>query len=182
MDLTPEKQTRGAILMGIIETFTVTFIEEICVFILWSRVGLRDKNNFFINVIIIVIGTLVTSLTGFNIYLNAGISYFTIIFLVCILYKKKIIITTIEFFIIAAFIIIMQLIGIFIYNKYIGKYQGEFSMNIIIQLMILFFLLGINYFIPIIKEHLNYDINKKILFYLIINLLSYILIIKIITI
>lgn len=162
--------------------FILTFLEEMCIFIIWSKVCLIDKNKEFFkkNIIIMSIGALVTSLTGFNIYLNMGISYLTIIFLVCILYKKKFIITTIEFFSILAFIIIIQLISLYIYNKFIGKYQGEFSIGIIIQLIILIFSMGVAYIIPILKKRLIYYINVKILFYFIINLLSYILILKIV--
>lgn len=166
--------------MNITESFIITFIEEVCVFVLWSKVGLRDENSCLKNLFIIVVGTLVTSLTGFNIYFNMVISYLTIIFLVCIFYKKKFITTTVEFFVIAAFIMIMQLIGMFIYNKYIGEYEGEFLISIVMQLIILVISLGIYYFIPILKKHLNYDINIKILFYFIINLLSYILLLKVI--
>ncbi|MBX4266137.1 hypothetical protein [Clostridium estertheticum] len=168
------------IIIDIIKTFIDTFLEEMCIFIIWSKVSLIDKDFFRKNLAIISIGALLTSVTEFNIYFNMGISYLTIIFLVCILYKKKFIVTTIEFFATLAFIMLIQLIGMFIYNRYIGKYQGEFSINIIIQLMILFFSAGIAYFIPILKKRLIYAINIRILFYFIINLLSYILILKII--
>ncbi|MBU3110235.1 sensor histidine kinase [Clostridium lacusfryxellense] len=166
--------------IDIIETFIVTFIEEICIFILWSKVSLSDKDILIKNLVIILIGALVTSITGFNIYFNMIISYFTIIFLVCIVYKKKIIITTVEFFMILAFIMIMQLICMFIYNKYIGNYQGEFFISVIMQLIILFFSVVIYYFIPILKRYFIDDINIRILFYFIINLLSYLLIVKVI--
>ena len=166
--------------MDIIETFILTFIEEVCIFIIWSKISLRDENIFIKNLGIISIGALVTSVTGFNIYFNMVISYLTIISLVCITYKKKIIITTIEFLVISAFIIIMQLICIFIYKKYINKYEGEFSNDIIIQLIILLFSLGIYYFIPKLKKQLKVDFDMKILFCFTINLLSYILILKII--
>ncbi|MBU3158372.1 GHKL domain-containing protein [Clostridium frigoris] len=166
--------------MDIIKIFIDTFLEEVCIFIIWSKVSLIDKDFLKKNLVIISIGALVTSLTGFNIYFNMGISYLTIILLVCIMYKKKFIITTIEFFMILALIMIMQLIGMFIYNKYIGKYQSEFSIDTIIQLIIVVFSVGVAYFIPILKKRLIYAINIRILFYFIINLLSYILILKII--
>ena len=166
--------------MDIIHTFIVTLIEELCIFVLWSKVSLRDKNTFLKNISIILFGALVTSLTQFNIYFNMGISYLTIIFLVCIIYKKKFIRTSIEFFAILAFVMIMQLISIFIYNKYIGKYQGEFLINIIMQSIILIFTMGIYYFIPILKKYLIHDINMKVVFYFVINLLSYISILKVV--
>jgi len=166
--------------MDMIETFILTFTEEVCIFIIWSKISLNNKNIFIKNFIIISIGALVTSITVFNIYFNMVTSYLTIILLVCVCYKKKFIITTIEFFAISAFIMIIQLISMYLYNKYIGKYQGEFSISIIIQSIILIFSYGIYYFIPILKNHLNYDIDIKILFYFIINLLSYILILKVI--
>ena len=165
--------------MDIIQAFIVTFIEELCIFILWSKVSLRDKDILLKNLFITLIGAIVTSLTQFNIYFNMGISYLTIIFLVCIVYKKKIIRTSIEFFIILAFTMMMQLVCIFIYNKYIGKYADEFLINVIIQSVILIFTMGIYYFIPILKKYLIYDINMKVIFYFIVNLLSYISILKV---
>ena len=75
--------------MSIIEIFIVTFVEEICILILWSKFSLIDKDVLLKNLFIILIGALVTSLTGFNIYFNMGISYLTIIILVCIVYIRK---------------------------------------------------------------------------------------------
>jgi len=166
--------------MGIIETFICTFIEEMCIFVLWSKVSLRDRNALFKNLLIILIGALITSLTEFNIYFNMSISYLSIICLVCVVYKKKFITTTIEFFVISGFIMIMQLLIMFIYNEFIGKYKGEFTISLIMQLIILALSVGIYHIIPIFKKSLIYNINIKILFYFIINLLSYILILKII--
>lgn len=166
--------------MDIIHVFIVTFIEEVCIFILWSKISLRDKDILLKNLFIILIGAVVTSLTQFNVYFNMIISYLTIIFLVCKVYKKKFIRTSIEFFVILAFIMILQLISILIYNKYIGNYADKFLINITIQLIILIFAVGIYYFIPILKKHLIYDINMKIIFYFIINLLSYISILKVV--
>lgn len=167
-------------IVDIIESFILTFLEGVCIFVLWSKISLRDENILLKNLFIISIGALVTSLTAFNIYFNMGISYLTIIFLVFIVYKKKFIVTTIEFFAILAFIMILQLIGIFIWNKYIGKYQGEFTSGIIMLLIILIFSVVVSYFIPKLKKNIVYDINMKIIFYFIINLLSYILILKVI--
>ncbi|MBW9159129.1 sensor histidine kinase [Clostridium tagluense] len=166
--------------MTMMESFIVTFIEEVCIFILWSKISLRNKDILLENLFIILIGALITSITGFNVYFNMGISYLTIIFLVCIVYKKKIIRTIVEFFAILAFIMIMQLICIFIYNKYIGNYQGEFLISVFMQLIILILSLVIYYFIPILKKYFIYDINAKVIFYFIMNFLSYVLILKII--
>jgi two-component system sensor histidine kinase AgrC len=166
--------------MDIIQTFIVTFIEEICVFVLWSKISLRDKDILFKNLFIILTGALVTSITEFNIYFNMGVSYLSIIFLVCIVYKKKFIRTCIEFFVILAFVIILQLLCIFIYNNYIGKYEGEFLISVSMQSIILILSLGIYYFIPLLKKYLIDDINMKIVLYFIINLLGYISIVKII--
>ena len=165
--------------MSITQTFIVTFIEEICIFILWSKFSLRNKDILLKNLFIILIGALVTSLTGFNIYFNMGISYSTIILLVCIIYKKNIIRTSVEFFVILVFIMIIQLACIFIYNKYVGIYADEFLINIIIQSIILIFAVGVHYIISILKKYLIYEINMKIILCFIINLVGYISILKV---
>lgn len=166
--------------MDIIQTFILTLIEEVGILIIWSNISLRDKETLFKNVVIILAGALITSITQFNIYLNMVTSYLTVIYLVSILYKKKFINTCIEFFIILGFNIIMQLICIFIYNKYIGTYQDEFSIEIAIQLIILLFSLVVSYFIGKFKKNNHNDLNLKIICYFIINLFSYILILKVI--
>lgn len=166
-------------MMNITQTFIVTFIEEICIFILWSKFSLRNKDILLKNLFIILIGALVTSLTGFNIYFNMGISYLTIIVLVCIIYRINIIRTSVEFFVIIVFMMIIQLACIFIYNKYIGKYADEFLINIIIQSIILIFAVGIHYIISILKKYLIHEINMKIILCFIINLVGYISILKV---
>lgn len=155
-------------------------LEQICIFVLWSKFSLRGKNNLIKNLFIIIVGSLVTSLTTFDVYFNMVISYSTIILLVCLFHKKGIIRTTVEFFALLAFLLITQLVCIFIYNNCVNKYQGDFSTNIILLLLILIFIFVICYFTPILKKHLNYDENMKLLFCFVINLLGYVVILKVI--
>lgn len=155
-------------------------LEESCIFALWSTFGLRGKNILIKNLFIIIIGALVTSFTAFDVYFNMIISYLTIIFLVCLFHKKQFIRTTVEYFALLAFLMIMQLSCIFIYNNFVSKYQGDFSTNVILLLLILMFIFLICYFTPILKKHLNYDENSKLLFCFVINLLGYLLILKVI--
>ena len=98
-------------------------LEQICIFVLWSKFSLRGKNNLIKNLFIIIVGSLVTSLTTFDVYFNMVISYSTIILLVCLFHKKGIIRTTVEFFALLAFLLITQLVCIFIYNNCVNKYQ-----------------------------------------------------------
>ncbi|MBX4271681.1 sensor histidine kinase [Clostridium estertheticum] len=132
------------------------------------------------NLFIIIVGSLVTSLTTFDVYFNMVISYLTIILLVHLFHKKGFIRTTVEFFALLAFLLITQLICIFIYKSCAGKYQGNFSTNVIMLLLILLFILATCYFTPILKKHLNYDENMKLLFCFVINLLGYVVILKVI--
>ncbi|MCB2356964.1 sensor histidine kinase [Clostridium estertheticum] len=132
------------------------------------------------NLFIIIVGSLVTSLTAFDVYFNMIISYSTVIFLVHLFHKKGFIRTTVEYFAFLAFLAIMELVSIFIYKSCAGKYQGDFSTNVIMLLLILMFILAICYFTPILKKHLNYDDNMKLLFYFAINLLGYVVILKVI--
>ncbi|MBX4267116.1 sensor histidine kinase [Clostridium estertheticum] len=155
-------------------------LEEICIFVLWSKFSLRGKNILIKNLFIIIVGSLVTSLTTFDVYFNMVISYLTIILLVHLFHKKGFIRTTVEFFALLAFLLITQLICIFIYKSCAGKYQGNFSTNVIMLLLILLFILATCYFTPILKKHLNYDENMKLLFCFVINLLGYVVILKVI--
>ncbi|MBU3218106.1 GHKL domain-containing protein [Clostridium estertheticum] len=132
------------------------------------------------NLFIIIVGSLVTSLTTFDVYFNMVISYLTIILLVHLFHKKGFIRITVEFFALLAFLLITQLICIFIYKSCAGKYQGNFSTNVIMLLLILLFILATCYFTPILKKHLNYDENMKLLFCFVINLLGYVVILKVI--
>ncbi|MCB2342840.1 sensor histidine kinase [Clostridium estertheticum] len=149
-------------------------------FVLWSKFSLRGKNILVKNLFIIIVGSLVTSLTAFDVYLNMVISYLTVILLVCLIHKKSFFRTTVEYFALLAFLMIMQLICIFLYNSCVSKYKGDFSTNIILLLLILMFLFTICYFTPIIKKHLNYDANVKLLFCFVINLFGYVVILKVI--
>jgi len=169
--------------MGIFETFTLAFMEEFCIFIIWSKVGLSGKNILLKNLAIILItSALITSLSRLNLYFYTIINYSTLMLLVCIIYKKRFMTTIIELFSIIAFIMILQLVCMFIYKKYIGNYQGGFLISITIQFILSIFLVVISHFIPILKKYFKNDINinPKILFCFLINLLSYILILKII--
>ncbi|MBU3074454.1 sensor histidine kinase [Clostridium estertheticum] len=132
------------------------------------------------NLFIIIVGSLVTSLTAFDVYFNMVISYLTVILLVHLFHKKGFIRTTVEYFALIAFLAIMELICMFIYNSCVNKYQNDFSTNIILSLSMLIFIFAICYFTPIIKKHLNYDENMKLLFCFVINLLGYVVILKVI--
>ncbi|WLC73885.1 GHKL domain-containing protein [Clostridium estertheticum] len=132
------------------------------------------------NLFIIIVGSLVTSLTSFNIYFNMVVSYLTVILLVCLIHKKSFFRTTLEYFSLLVFLVIMELICIFMYNSCVSKYKGDFSTIIILQLLLLMFIFAICYFTPILKKHLNYDGNVKLLFCFVINLLGYVIILKVI--
>ncbi|MPQ31896.1 GHKL domain-containing protein [Clostridium estertheticum] len=155
-------------------------LEDICILVLWSKFSLRGKNILIKNLFIIIVGSLVTSLTAFDVYFNMIISYSTVIFLVHLFHKKGFIRTTVEYFALLAFLAIMELVSIFIYKSCAGKYQGNFPTNVIMLLLILLFILAICYFTPILKKHLNYDDNMKLLLYFAINLLGYVVILKVI--
>ncbi|NNU76315.1 sensor histidine kinase [Clostridium estertheticum] len=132
------------------------------------------------NLFIIIVGSLVTSLTAFNVYFNMVVSYLTVILLVCLIHKKSFFRTTLEYFSLLVFLAIMELICIFMYNSCVSKYKGDFSAIIILQLLLLMFIFAICYFTPIFKKHLNYDGNVKLLFCFVINLLCYVIILKVI--
>ncbi|WP_461615588.1 hypothetical protein [Clostridium sp. Marseille-QA1073] len=66
--------------MEILKEFIISFIEGICMLILWRKLGLR--NYLLKNTLIIAIGALVMSLINFNIYVEVILSQLVILLLI----------------------------------------------------------------------------------------------------
>lgn len=164
--------------MEILKEFIISFIEGICMLILWRKLGLRDY--LLKNTLIIAIGALIMSLINFNIYFEVILSQLIILLLISYVHKKNIIKTCIEFLIVLSLNIILQLIGVGIFKFLIGSYNNTYCYNLIIQLSIFMF----TYIMcnVVFKNKIYYieNIDKKAVGFFVINLLSYILILKII--
>lgn len=167
--------------MGIVKEFIVTFVELTAILVLWSKYTLKHKNKFLVNSLIAFIGSAVMVITAkFNIYLNIGISYFIVVFFIYFFYKKSIIKVILEFFIILTLFIILQLLGIAIFDTFIGTYENQFITNLVINSVILILSIFIYYLIPVIKPQIFIELNKRIVAYFVVNFLGYVLISKII--
>lgn len=123
--------------MEILKEFIISFIEGICMLILWRKLGLRDY--LLKNTLIIAIGALIMSLINFNIYFEVILSQLIILLLISYVHKKNIIKTCIEFLIVLSLNIILQLIGVGIFKFLIGSYNNTYCYNLIIQLSIFMF-------------------------------------------
>lgn len=162
--------------MEILKEFIISFIEGICMLIIWRKLGL--KNYWLKNTLIIALGILVMVLINCNVYVEVILSQLVILLLISYVHKRNIIKTFIEFLIVLSLNIILQLIGVGILKFLIGSYNNSYCYNLIIQLSIFVF----TYIIcNVVLKDKNYNIDnidKKIVGFFIVNILSYILILK----
>lgn len=166
--------------MNIIKEFFVTFIELSAFMVLWQKFRLKGEKNFFKNLIIILISSLIMAFTNdMDIYYNMLFSYSILIFSVSYFYKKNFIHTILEFCLILIIIMLLQLIVISSLNFFnLDHYLEPFLFLSITNTIILTISIGLYYFIP---KNINIlKTNSNIVYYFIINFSAYIIIFKII--
>ncbi|MBZ9685395.1 GHKL domain-containing protein [Clostridium estertheticum] len=158
-------------MIDILQQFTVNSIELTVFMLLWSKFSLKNENNWFKNLFIILIGGgIMIATSGMNTYLNVFISFISLISLVKFAYKKLFIKTTLEFVIFYSVNIVLQSILITLATLIGFKYSDTFIMNItltFLQLVFVIFILRCN-FAEKAKNFL--EIDSKILYYFVINL------------
>jgi len=166
--------------MDVIKDFIITFIELSAFMLLWQKFRLKEENNLFKNLIIILISAFVMAITNnMKVYYNMFLNYLILIFSVSYFYHKKFIHALLEFCLILIVIILLQLIVIFSLNFFnLSHYLDPFLFDVIANVIILTISIGIYYLIP--KKINILEINSNITYYFIINFLGYIVIFKII--
>lgn len=164
--------------MEILKEFIISFIEGICMLILWRKLGL--KNYWLKNILIITVGILIMLLINHNIYVGAILSQLVILILISYVHKRNIIKTCVEFLIVLSLNIIFQLVGISILKFLVGNYNNNYYNNLIVQLSILVFTYVICNVVLKDKVYCIDNVDKKAVGFFVVNLLSYILILKII--
>jgi two-component system sensor histidine kinase AgrC len=166
-------------MLDILQDFSVSFIELTVIMILWSKLYLKHKSNWFKNIFIIVISSCVMMMTrNINIYLNVIISYLSLILLIKFIYDRFLIKTIVEFIILSCMDIAIQSITIFCVNSAGFTYSDKFIWKITIVLLTLSFVIVIlrcNFS----KKTRDYiELESKILYYFVINLGIYVLLFK----
>ena len=163
-------------MLDILQNFSVNFIELTVIMILWSKFYLKDKNNWFKNLFVILIGSCTMIITiNLNVYLNIFISYSIVLLLIKFIYDKFFIKTLVEFAIIFCIDMVMQAIIIAFANLIGLTYSDKFIWNITIILFELFFVIAILKCTFSKKAKDFIELESKILYYFAINLGLYIL-------
>ena len=158
-------------MVGILQKFLTNFIELTIFIILWSKFSLKDENNWFKNLFIIIIGSSVMMITsGTSICLNIFGSYLSVILSIKFIYKRRFIKTILEFITFCCINMVLQAIFIAFVDLIGFAYSGEFTWRISILLLELSFVLLILRcnFGERAREFL--ELESKIIYYFIINL------------
>jgi hypothetical protein len=172
----------GGIPVGIVKDFINTFIELNGFMILWCKFNSKTENILFKNILIAFISSLVMAITNpMHSDYTIILSYITMVGLISLFYKEKFLKSLLGFCIILIFIMILQLILIYVLEFFVSsKYVDSFDFDTSVQIIIFLFSIIIYYFTPNKKVYSIVEINSKIVFYIIINFIGYILVCKIV--
>lgn len=153
-----------------------TFIELTIFMLLWSKFSLKEKNNWFKNLFIVLIELIILmTIRNVNFYIDLFIRYMGMIFLIKYLYNRPFLRTTFEFIIFACINMTLQIILISCANSVGFPYANKFIWRIslfLIELIFIIIILKCN-FTGKAKKILK--LESKILYYFGINLGLYIL-------
>ena len=166
-------------MLEVLQDCVVGSIELTVFMILWSKFFLKDENNWFKNLLIILVGSGIMAVTtDMNTYLNVFINYLSVIFLVKYTYTRSFPRTLLEFVIFFCVNMLLQAI-IFAFVKSIGfTYSDKFIWNLIIiliELSLVIIIIKCN-FTKIARNVIQ--LESTMLYYFVINLGLYILLSK----
>lgn len=163
--------------MEVVKDFISTFIELNAFMILWCKFSLKKENILFKNITIAFICSSAISATyPINSTYAIALSYITMVCLISYLHKEKFLKSLMGFCVILICIIILQLVSIYILQViFLVKQVDSFIFDASIQMTILFISIILYYIVPNKKVYNIDEINLKVLFYIIINFIAYIL-------
>lgn len=166
--------------MEMIYSFVSTFIELSAFMILWCKFSLKKEKVLLKNLAIIFISSFVMTVTTFlPINYNIILSYVMLVCLMSLFHSKSFIKSLIEFAITLLIIMILQLIVIFILKIFTSKiYLKSSEFDSIVQAFVLLFSIIIYYVVPQKNIYSITDISSKILYYIVINFIGYVVICK----
>lgn len=168
-------------MLDILQGFAVNFIELATIMVLWSKIYLKNKNNWFKNLFIIVISSCIMIITkNMNIYANIFINYLSVILLLKFSYDRFFIKALVEFIVLICISILIQVILIGFVRLIGFTYLDTFIWNIsIISFELSFVIIISRWNFGKIARNLI-QLESKILYYFAINLGLYILFSKLI--
>lgn len=168
-------------MLEIIQDFIVIFIEISTLLILWSNFTSMKKNNVKVNAFVIFLGSSITvSASILNVPYITLLAYLSIIVLMKIFYKKSLVRAFLEFMICVIILNILQLMTIKGVTLFGIKYEDTFKFNFAIAVIVILFVILMNYYVLNGKIKDNLTLNSKILYCFIINLGTYVIITKLI--
>jgi two-component system sensor histidine kinase AgrC len=144
--------------------------------VLWSKFYLKDKSSLYKNLFISGISSCIMIITkNIDIYLNIALSYLSIILLIKFIYKKTFIKTLVEFVTIFTIGMVIQVILITCVNLVGFTYLDNFTWNISLLLLELFFVIIIFRCRFSKRGKKLIELESMIAYYFVINLGLYIL-------
>lgn len=163
-------------MIGILQYALASFIELFVFMLLWSKFCLKDENNWFKNISIIVIEIiLLMIIKNVNVYVDFVIRYMSMILLIKIIYKRPFIKIIVEFILFSCINMILQILLISCANLVGFPYSNKFlfrTILLLIELVCTIIIVRCN-FSKIAKKVMKLD--SKILYYFAINLALYII-------
>ncbi|WP_029159180.1 sensor histidine kinase [Clostridium scatologenes] len=168
--------------MEIVQMFIVTLFEISCFMILWCKFSLNKDKKILNNLCIIVFYSIVQTIVSFLFsYYGIIISYVIFVLLICFFYGKSFIEASVEICIYSIVIIILQLTTIYILKIFVESFDYIFfKFKLSVQAIILLFSIIVSYYGPNKKIYNITEITSRIVYYIVLNFVWYILIFKII--
>lgn len=166
--------------METLKDFINTFIEINAFMLLWCKFSLKKENILFKNIAIASICAFILANTyPINHRYAVALSYIAMVCLISFFYKERLVKSLLGFCVILIFIMILQLILIHMAQFiFLLKEVDSFIFDAGIQSIILFISMILYYFVSDKRTYNMNVIDFKILPYIIINLIAYILICK----
>jgi two-component system sensor histidine kinase AgrC len=147
---------------------------------LWCKFFIKEESDMLKNLLIIFIGSLLAACINIT-NINPISSYLIVILLIKFIYKRNLIRTSFEFAILLCFVMILQLVSIYVFEKSTGKiYSGDFLIEICIGIGNSLLITIFHYFASYKKKHTDKIIESKAIYYFSINVGIYIVISKLI--
>jgi len=163
-------------MLGVLQDVSTSFVELIIFMLLWSKFSLKDQNNWFKNLFIIVIESLIIRIvSNISIYMSVFIGYMSLIFLMKFMYKRPFVKIIFEFIVFSSINMFLQILiisgAVLVGFPYTDKYIWAITL-LLIELILIIVMLRFN-FSEKIRKILR--LESTMLYYFAINLGIYIL-------
>ncbi|MGH4051163.1 MAG: sensor histidine kinase [Clostridium sp.] len=163
-------------MIAILQEASTSFIELIIFMLLWSKFSLKDQNNWFKNLFIIIMESIIMIIiSDLDVYMNVFIEYMSLILIMKFMYKRPFVTTIFEFVMFASINMFLQIIiiggAILVGFPYSDKYMWSITL-LLIELILIIIVLRYNFSE---KTRRILKLESTMLYYFAINLVLYIL-------